>query len=267
MSRFLIINADDFGLTDGVCRGIIDCADAGGITSTTAMICGEKYIANVEKHLPALNVPCGLHLQISTGRPVSPAMQRWCANNGGNFPNSPSDAARFPPDLVAGEWAAQVALFRKNFGEPSHIDTHHGLQNEEKYSEVFLQLARSEGLAARGISASFHGRAVAAGVPVSYAISGHNSEWTGTSGDLQSLLASLKKLKDLLPEGMFGELIVHPGYCDEELKALSKWCDCRALELEILSGNDFSSGLEQLGITRASFARLTSAMVTGDKRN
>jgi len=110
MSMFLIINADDFGLTDGVCRGIVDCADAGGITSTTAMICGEKYIANIEKHLALLNVPCGLHLQISTGRPVSPAKQRWCANNGGNFPNSSSGAARFSPDLAAGFWSLKFCL-------------------------------------------------------------------------------------------------------------------------------------------------------------
>jgi len=42
MSKFLVINADDFGLTDGVCRGIIDCADAGGTRLTSDMIAGDK---------------------------------------------------------------------------------------------------------------------------------------------------------------------------------------------------------------------------------
>ena len=36
--KFLIINADDFGLTEGVNAGIIDCLRNGILTSATAMV-------------------------------------------------------------------------------------------------------------------------------------------------------------------------------------------------------------------------------------
>jgi len=41
--RRLIINADDFGLTSGVNRGILQCHQKGVVTSTTLMVCGDKF--------------------------------------------------------------------------------------------------------------------------------------------------------------------------------------------------------------------------------
>ena len=38
MSKYLIVNADDFGLTQGVVKGIIDSANPGIVTSTTVLI-------------------------------------------------------------------------------------------------------------------------------------------------------------------------------------------------------------------------------------
>jgi hypothetical protein len=35
----LIFNADDFGLTDGVCTGVAEAIAGGAVKSTTAMVC------------------------------------------------------------------------------------------------------------------------------------------------------------------------------------------------------------------------------------
>lgn len=256
MSNLLIINADDFGLTDGVSRGIVECAEGGGITSTTAMMCAPEFVKNVEKHLPALSVPCGVHLQVTTGRPISAPMKKYCTSMGNKFPRSPNDV-KFPPELVGIEWAAQIEFFRKNFGEPSHLDTHHGLQNRSDYSDVFLQLASREGLPARGNDVAFFEQAKKIGVPVTYLVTGHKSEWTGTLGDAEVALGSVKDILQNAPEGVTLELIVHPGLNDADLQAISTFTDCRPSELEVLNGKEFASGIEALGIQLISFTQLS----------
>ena len=38
MSRILVVNADDFGLSSGVNRGVVRAHDEGIVTSTSAMV-------------------------------------------------------------------------------------------------------------------------------------------------------------------------------------------------------------------------------------
>jgi len=71
--RYLIINADDFGLSDGVTRGIIKAWKEGAVTSTSALVNidgASQRIASAHKDYPEL--PIGLHLNVTTGRPVLP---------------------------------------------------------------------------------------------------------------------------------------------------------------------------------------------------
>ncbi len=266
MAIFLVINADDFGFTEGVTRGIVECAEAKGITSASAMLCHPEFVARLEKYLPALKVPCGVHLQTTNGRPLSAQMRQYCQSSGGVFPNSPLEVG-FPAELVGIEWAAQLAFFRRKFGEPSHLDTHHGVQNREEYSEVFLQLARREGLPARGNDPAFYSRAAAVDTPVTYAVTGHNGEWTGTGGDVHMALSSVEKLMRQTPPGMAIELIVHPGHDDADLRAVSTFTTCRASELKILSGAGFARAIAKLGIKPISFAELKTSKKTGRRKN
>jgi predicted glycoside hydrolase/deacetylase ChbG (UPF0249 family) len=41
--RRLIVNADDFGLSSGVNRGIVEAHEGGIVTSATLMACGAKF--------------------------------------------------------------------------------------------------------------------------------------------------------------------------------------------------------------------------------
>ena len=69
----LIINADDFGLTEGICSSILELIDKGAVTSTSVMIAAHnskeifKRISNVREE-----IVFGAHLQITNGRPISP---------------------------------------------------------------------------------------------------------------------------------------------------------------------------------------------------
>src|SRR5437588_11017499 len=69
----LIVNADDFGLTESVNRGIVAAHRDGILTSTSLLANGlafDQAIAS-SRRLPHLSV--GVHLNISGGTPVLPA--------------------------------------------------------------------------------------------------------------------------------------------------------------------------------------------------
>src|SRR5215468_9714452 len=70
-TKRLIVNADDFGMTEGVNRGIIDGHTRGVISSATLMANMPAFDAAVRlaKDHPALGV--GLHFNITQGRPVA----------------------------------------------------------------------------------------------------------------------------------------------------------------------------------------------------
>src|SRR5712692_2782801 len=71
----LIVNADDFGLTEQVSRGILDAHREGIVTSTTLMANGGAFDAAVTlaRRSPRLRV--GVHLNLTQGAPVSPAFR------------------------------------------------------------------------------------------------------------------------------------------------------------------------------------------------
>ena len=70
--RQLIVNADDFGLTSGVNRGIVEAHRDGVVSSTTLMASGSAFDDAVEaaRMLPRLSVGC--HVVLIDGTPVSP---------------------------------------------------------------------------------------------------------------------------------------------------------------------------------------------------
>ena len=72
MSQLLIINADDFGLTDGVCQAIVELGQAGGISSTTAMLGVPEALTRIHRYWNNLSIPCGVHLHVTYGAPTHP---------------------------------------------------------------------------------------------------------------------------------------------------------------------------------------------------
>src|SRR5215510_11634871 len=83
----LIVNADDFGFTNGVNKGIVQSYKQGIVTSTTIMANGQAFDEAVElaRENPGLGVGC--HLSIVGGRPVAPATQiRSLLESDGSLP-------------------------------------------------------------------------------------------------------------------------------------------------------------------------------------
>src|SRR5262249_48026924 len=71
--RSLIVNADDFGLADGVNLGILDAHFKGVVTSTTLLANGSAFDNAVMMLKSAPELGVGIHLNLTQGPPVSPA--------------------------------------------------------------------------------------------------------------------------------------------------------------------------------------------------
>ena len=68
----IIVNADDFALTDGVSRGIARLMEMGAVTSTSVMTCAEGAKGRVRRHAGTLRGRAGVHLQLTAGKPRLP---------------------------------------------------------------------------------------------------------------------------------------------------------------------------------------------------
>ncbi len=74
MGKYLIINADDFGLTGEVTSGIIDAFKTGVVTSTSVLINELIYEKISFNKSDCANLGFGLHLNLTQGRSILPAV-------------------------------------------------------------------------------------------------------------------------------------------------------------------------------------------------
>ena len=97
----LIVNADDFGMTEGVSQGIVEAHAGGILTSTSLMVdaAGAAAAARSSREHPDLSV--GLHF-VDDG----PELDQ--------------------PGRAESEFARQLERFRELMGrDPTHVDSHH----------------------------------------------------------------------------------------------------------------------------------------------
>jgi chitin disaccharide deacetylase len=132
MTKYLIFNSDDFGISDGINRGVIEAHQNGIVSSTCTMSnmpSAEAGIQLAQSSAPKLGV--GLHLTLSFGMPVSPpeSVPSLVVEDGQFAQNYQQLMKKLPvytdEDLQT-ELQAQFDHFVKLAGcLPSHIDSHH----------------------------------------------------------------------------------------------------------------------------------------------
>jgi predicted glycoside hydrolase/deacetylase ChbG (UPF0249 family) len=124
----LIVNADDFGVSAEVNRGILHAHHHGIVTSTTVMINFPDAAPGLEQVLAAApDLGIGLHFNLTAGRPVSSVPSLATAD--GTFhpiTDWPACMREFEDGEVQQEVDAQVRRFIEIAGQPpDHLDAHH----------------------------------------------------------------------------------------------------------------------------------------------
>src|SRR5438093_5787379 len=204
--RWLIVTADDFGITSGMNRGIIQAHREGILTSTSLMVdrpaCEEA--AALGREWTTLSV--GIHLELD-----------------------PNDAERVPAELER-----QFTRFMELAGgSPTHADSHHDVHYDPRVLPHVLAWCGRIGVPVRGHSGARH-------------FSKFYGQWGGETHLEQISVESLIRMLEADVCGDVTELNCHPGYVEpgfpssyaaereEELRTL---CDDRVhqaiLEKEI----------------------------------
>jgi predicted glycoside hydrolase/deacetylase ChbG (UPF0249 family) len=240
--RYLIVNADDFGLSPATNQGILQAHESGIVTSASLMT---RYPAARDAAVSSRAHPelaLGLHFDIG----------EWVYRDGRWVQVyqvvEPDDAK-----AIEAELARQLECFRELVGnDPTHLDSHQHVHREEPMRSIMLETAQQLGVPLRECSdrVRYDGRF--------YGQASHGEPWPrGIS--LVGLLAILSSL----PPGL-SELGCHPGldlhldsvYRHERIIELATLCDPRAKralesdEIELVSFREINHPSDPVGTDR-----------------
>jgi len=142
--RWLIITADDFGITAGINRGIVQAHREGVLTSTSLMVdrpaCEEA--AALAREIGTLSVGIHLELDPAAGDRVETALDRQyqrfvqLVGSGPTHADSHHDVhydARILPQVLA--WAARVGVPLRGYSRARHFSKFYGQWGGETHLE------------------------------------------------------------------------------------------------------------------------------------
>lgn len=276
MTVRLIVNADDYGRTAEISRGIREAHTHGVVTSTTCMMnfpTTDADIATALAETPRLGL--GVHLVLTSGRPLTPPAQIPSITNaeGGflSLDKFTANLGQVDAAQAKAEWRAQIEKFVRVAGrKPTHLDSHH---HSSYFSEglfrAMLELAAEYGCAIRlATTLSPEGRMDGL-PPESAAAATHYaprllSEFQPRTTDaffasFYDTLATAEEFTRIiaaLPASGIFEVMCHPGYADAALIAGSVYARQRETELDILTGEAVKAAIQARGIQLVSFAAL-----------
>jgi predicted glycoside hydrolase/deacetylase ChbG (UPF0249 family) len=252
MSKRLIVNADDFGRTPGINRGVIEAHRLGVVTSSTMMVSfpGAKEAASLAHENPGLGV--GLHLALTGSRPTLPPERLpSLVDSRGLLPAKPEGLAGARPAEVMAEARGQLRRFRELMGrDPTHFDSHHHAHRTPMVYDVLVTLAWETGLPVRNGGPGMGERLRREGIATTDA-------FVESFYDAGATLEGMLSILDDIGPGVT-ELMCHPAVVDDELRAGSSYANQRSRELEVLTHREVRQALQALGIRLVNFGELGS---------
>jgi predicted glycoside hydrolase/deacetylase ChbG (UPF0249 family) len=239
-AKRLIVNADDFGFTQGVNEGIIEAHRRGILTAATLMANGAAFDHAVQlaKRTPSLDV--GAHL-VLVGAPGLPRTVAALVRN------IALGRMRIHEDLDA-----QIRRIRAAGIHPTHLDTHKHTHLLPPVLEAVARLSREHGIAwvRRPLNLPvLTGRLRRGGCKLTDRFEGFSLTGKFHTRELAAFL-------DTLPAGLT-EFMCHPGYCTAELRAAAtRLKESRQRELEALIAPETREAVQRNGITLVSYREL-----------
>ena len=254
----LIINADDFGLSDGVSRGIVQALHAGGVTATTAMVCAPDAVEHIRRWAPEIEGYIGAHLQLTSGTPMLPPERvPSLVLEDGKFPARRKEIRSPRTEEVFAEWQAQIECLVRVGIEPSHLDSHHHVHGLPALFPAFCELAKQYSLPARSLHGEMTHALHAAGVAcIDQTLTG----WYGGKLSMKSLVRVLQEGTHEYAAAKSFELMCHPGLVDDSLNSLSRYVTERELELTVLCDAHLQRELAAAGFRSSRMPSPSKAM-------
>ena len=154
MAARLIINADDFGLTLGINRAVVDLHRAGTVSSATLMATAGAFDDAVTLALANPTLGVGCHVVLVDGTPVCPpeSIRSLLGPDGRHFRTGLSSFAR---DLFLGridegemerEAVAQVERLQRAGIAVTHLDSHKHTHSFPPVARVLVRVAKQRAI-------------------------------------------------------------------------------------------------------------------------
>jgi chitin disaccharide deacetylase len=247
-SRFLIINADDLGISPEVNRGIFIAHEKGVITDASLLIQGpyaQQAIEMIKKN-PSFHV--GIHVDLdpllgwkSPGIERVPRLKLMEMMNKADFIKK-----------VKKEIDTQVKAFLNAGLIPSHIDTHHHVHGFPRIFELLIEIMDRYGIRAIRFSKKGYALLGREDIPIT---AGH-ARWMEDTLRTRKILHPHHLIDPLVPfslkeiPGGVTELMVHTS------KGGDEW---RQKDFAMLINPLFMSRVRDEGIQLISFSELASS--------
>jgi predicted glycoside hydrolase/deacetylase ChbG (UPF0249 family) len=238
-TKHLIVNADDFGFSAGINRGIVEAYEHGIVTSASLMVDqpGAEEAAAYAREHPKLGV--GVHLELPGWRAATRALHRAIGSE-----------TRLA-EAVTKEVGRQLDRFRTLVGrDATHVDSHRHRHRHEPARSVVAEVAGELGVPARDLGTTvrhcrdFYGQTY--------------GRIYSTRPNLEAIsVDALVRLLEELSPGV-SELCCHPGYADDLEPPFRKepYRGERVQEVRALCDRRVRATVERQGIRLCSFRDL-----------
>ena len=161
----LIINADDFGLTEMINQAIIEAHSCGLISSTSLLANGEAFESALALSRQAPRLGVGVHLNLTEGKPLAPTYSIPSLVNGqGCFARKPAGLwramilGRVSAVEIEKELRAQIEKVLAAGVVATHLDSHKHVHALPTLGRMGIKLARQYGIPAiRCVAESWSG--------------------------------------------------------------------------------------------------------------
>jgi hopanoid biosynthesis associated protein HpnK len=283
--RRLIVNADDFGLTSGVNRAIVEANRTGIVRSATLMANASAFTeaVGVAGETPRLNIGC--HVVLIDGIPICndvPSLTKGAKRFRTSLKDFAQSAIRkkISADEIQREAEAQIRRIQASGIGVTHVDTHKHTHLVPHVLRSVIKAAKACGV--RAVRNPFEPKRSRVS-----RIAGTKTQWMRSAGVMafQVFAPQFRKImreeKMLTTDGTLGitvtgqldqtvlsgilrampegtwELVCHPGYCDDDLRnAGTRLVESRQIELQALTSEETRKTITDCGIELISYAGL-----------
>jgi predicted glycoside hydrolase/deacetylase ChbG (UPF0249 family) len=237
VKRYVIVNADDFGLSRSVNSGVIEAHERGIVTSASLMVDEPGAVEAASYARENAQLDLGLHAVLGAWRVT-------------RLPRKGTARSRPALERHASEQLdRQLERFRSLVGhDPSHLDSHQHRHLQEVVRPVFERSAHDLGIPLRRVDAR-----------VRFCGEFYGHDGRGRPDPQAIATGSLAGLLETLDEGVT-ELCCHPGYPDD----LVDWYrNEREHEVRTLCDPAIRAAVTSLEIELCTFRDLRSLKLRG----
>ncbi|HEX3356288.1 MAG TPA: ChbG/HpnK family deacetylase [Tepidisphaeraceae bacterium] len=219
-ARYLIVNADDFGASPGVNRGIVESHQKGVLTSTSMMVTGKAVEEAIELSRQNPKLAIGLHFDV--------------------LGEDEKEVDTRNVEAMRVEFFKQLEEFHRIMGRaPTHIDSHRHVHRQKQLFDSFCKWTSPLNVSVRAAGeVQFRG--------------GFYGQWEWKVTDLEHVSVAFlqKMIRDEVPVG-FTEISTHPGYVGADYQAV--YNVEREAEVRTLIDPRVKETIHEQGITLISY--------------